>query len=271
MQHETFNPDRLNFKATLAIVKKIKTDRAYRDRHNLFFIEGVRNFVRLADNKFKFAVILYSEKLLTAPLARKLVRQLRRSGITTIKLTPEQYRHISNYPRASGIAAIALQHWSKLDSVSPCRNSCWVVLEKVNSPGNFGALIRTSEAVSGGGFILLGKSIDPFDPNVIRATMGALFEQNIIRTKHSSFKRWLNRHQCSVIGVSPDGKANFHQFKFPHKTLLFLGEEKRGLTSQQRELCQDLVSIPMTGKADSLNLAIAGSLLLYEVHRQTSS
>ncbi|MEL6927327.1 MAG: RNA methyltransferase [Cyanobacteria bacterium J06600_6] len=268
MQYETFNPDLLNLKATLAVVKRIKNDRAYRDRYNLFFIEGVRNFVRLADNKFKFAVILYSEKLLIAPLARKLVRQLRRSGITTIKLTPEQYRHISSYPRASGVAAVAYQHWSELNNISPCHNHCWVVLEKVNSPGNLGALIRTSEAVSGGGFILLGKSIDPFDPNVIRATMGALFEQNIIRTKHGTFKRWLGRRQYSLIGVSPDGKENFHQFKFPDQTLLFLGEEKKGLTSQQRELCQDLVSIPMTGKADSLNVAIAGSLLLYEVHRQ---
>lgn len=101
--------------------------------------------------------------------------------------------------------------------------------------------------------------------------MGALFEQNLIRTKYGSLKRWLNRHQCSVIGVSPDSQANFHHYDFPNKTLLFLGEEKKGLTLEQRELCQDFVSIPMTGKADSLNLAIAGSLLLYEIHRQTYS
>ena len=269
MQHETFNPERLDIAAILAITQRIKSDRTYRDRHHLFFIEGVRNFVRLADNKFKFAVVLYSEKLLIAPLARKLVRQLRRRGIFTVKLTPEQYRRISSYPRASGIAAIAHQHWSTLDNIISSHN-CWVVLEKVNSPGNLGTLIRTSEAAGGDGFILLGKSIDPFDPNVIRATMGALFEQSIIRSKHSSFKRWLHRHQCSLIGISPDGKANFHHYKFPPRTLLFLGEERKGLTLQQRELCQDLVSIPMRGKADSLNLAIAGSLLLYEVHRQTN-
>ena len=268
MQHEIFDSE-LSPTAILSTVKKLKSDRNYRDRHQLFFIEGVRNFVRLADNKFRFAVILYSEKLLTAPLARKLMRQLRRGGVTTVKLTPEQYRSISSYPRASGIAAIAYQHWRKLDRIIPQSNFCWTVLEKVNSPGNLGTLIRTSEAAGGSGFILLGKSIDPFDPNVIRATMGALFEQNLIRTKHSLFKWWLNRHRCSVIGVSPDGKANFHYFNFPDRTLLFLGEERNGLTLKQRELCQDFVSIPMTGKADSLNLAIAGSLLLYEVRRQT--
>ena len=161
MQHEIFDSE-LSPTAILSTVKKLKSDRNYRDRHQLFFIEGVRNFVRLADNKFKFAAILYSEKLLIAPLARKLVRQLRRSGVTTVKLTPEQYRSISNYPRASGIAAIAHQHWSTLNNITPHYDSCWLVLEKVNSPGNLGTLIRTSEASGGAGFILLGKSYRSF-------------------------------------------------------------------------------------------------------------
>ena len=270
MQHEPiFNPH-LNATTALTAVNKIKRDRTYRDRHQLFFVEGVRNFVRLADNKFKFAAILYSEKLLTAPLARKLVRQLRRSGVPTVKLTPEQYRHISSYPRASGVGAIAYQHWTELDRLNLQSNLCWILLERVNSPGNLGTLIRTSEAAGGGGFIFMGKSIDPFDPNVIRATMGALFDQNIIRTKHSVLQRWIDRHRCSVVGVSPDGASNFHSFNFAERTLLFLGEEKRGLTQQQRELCRDFVRIPIAGKADSLNLAVAGSLLLYEVYRRAN-
>ena len=269
MQHEPiFNHKTLDVNTVLATVQKIKRDRAYRDRYNLFFVEGVRNFVRLADNKFKFAVILYSEKLLTAPLARKLVRQLRRSQVPTVKLTPEQYRQISNYPRASGIAAIAHQHWTDLDRIVPQQNLCWILLEQVNSSGNLGTLIRTSEAVGGGGFIFVGKSIDPFDSNVIRATMGALFEQKIIRTKYNTLRRWLDRDRYSVVGVSPDGRSNFHSFNFAERTVLLLGEEKRGLTKQQRELCRDFVRIPIAGKADSLNLAVAGSLLLYEVYRQ---
>lgn len=141
------------------------------------------------------------------------------------------------------------------------------MLETVRSPGNLGTLIRTSEAVGGAGFIFIGKRIDPFDPDVVRASMGSLFTQNFVRTNLSTLDRWMQNHNCSAIGASPDGIADFHQFNYPHSTLLFLGEERQGLTKQQQDLCQHLVKIPMVGTVDSLNLAVAGSLLMYEVYR----
>jgi TrmH family RNA methyltransferase len=144
------------------------------------------------------------------------------------------------------------------------------VLEAVRSEGNLGSLIRTSEAISGAGFILVGPRIDPFAPAVVRASMGALFRQTLIRTNERSLRNWARRHRCRVIGASPDGSADLHRFDYPRPTILVLGEERRGLTPLQRDLCSDLVRIPMVGAADSLNLAVAGSLLLYEVYRARS-
>ena len=261
-----FNCDRLNSEVFSA-VSQLQSNRYFRDRHNLFYIEGVRNFIQVVESNFEIVTILYSEKLLIVPPARQLIRKLRRSGIKTIKLTPEEFRKISHTEKASGIAAIVSQRWTKLHQMSPQKGLCWTALEKVRSPGNLGTLIRTSEAIGGGGFILIGKNIDPYNPNVIRATMGALFHQKLIRTTYNSLDRWIRRHSCQVVGASPDGEVDFHRFRYPRSTILFLGEERKGLSKNQQDLCDRLVRIPMVGKSDSLNLGVAGSLLLYEVYK----
>jgi TrmH family RNA methyltransferase len=91
--------------------------------------------------------------------------------------------------------------------------------------------------------------------------------QTFIRTNDRSFRNWVRRHRCRVVGASPDGSADFHIFNYPRPTILVIG---RGLTPLQRDLCSDFVRIPMVGVANSLNLAVAGSLLIYEVCRARS-
>jgi RNA methyltransferase, TrmH family len=266
--NQCFDHSALNVEAKLARANRLHRDRHLRDTSKLFFIEGVRNFVRVIDHHFELETILYSEKLLTAPLARKLVRQARRDGVPTLSLTPEQFRQIAHNERASGVAAIVKQRWAKLSQISPQTGLCWVVLETVRSAGNLGTLIRTSAAVGGAGLILIGDRIDPFDPDVIRASMSGIFGQQFVRASLPQLSDWLKKHHCQAIGASPDGKLDLHQFDYPRSTVLFLGEERQGLTTQQRDLCHHLVRIPMVGDADSLNLGVAGSLFLYEVYRQ---
>ena len=252
---------------TLTKIKRLQTDQRYRDATGLFFVEGVRNFVQAVDNHFDITLIIYSERLLIVPLARKFVRRLRRNGITTVKVSPEEFRTISHTPRASGVGAIVKQQWANLNTILPQSNLCWIVLDQVRSDGNLGTLVRTSEAIGGAGFVLLNNSVDPYDPAVIRASMGAVFRQQFIRTNHQKLKRRIKNISYSVIGASPDGAHNFQQFSYPHSVFLMLGEERQGLTEEQREMCDHLVHIPMVGGADSLNLGVAGSLLMYEVYR----
>jgi RNA methyltransferase, TrmH family len=255
----------------LVHIQRLQRDCIYRQIHRSFYIEGVRNFIRAIDHHHQISAIVstivYSEKLLTAPTARKLVRQARRSGTPCVSLTPEQFRQISCTERTSGVGAILAQPWSRLSDISPRAGLCWIVLETVRSPGNLGTLIRTSEAFGGAGLILLGDRIDPFSPDVVRAAMGAMFCQTFVRTQVAALQSWVDQHQCMVMGASPDGTKSIHQVNYPHSTLLFLGEERQGLTQPQRSLCQQLVRIPMVGTADSLNVAIAGSLMMYEIYR----
>ena len=255
---------------TLTRIRKLQSDRRYRDQHRLFFIEGVRNFVAAVDQKFSFETLLYSEKLLTAPLARKFVRQLKRAGVPFARISPEAFRSISRAEHASGVAAILHQRIQTLEQIRPSRFPCWTVLSNVQSLGNFGTLLRTSAAIGAAGFILLGQHIDPYEPVVVRATMGALFKQTLVRTNVERFRRWIQTHHLSVIGASPDGVVEYDQVRYTRPTVLLLGNERSGLTHEQRSLCQHIVRIPMVAGSDSLNLAVAGSLLLYTVFRSTA-
>ena len=254
--------------ATLATIDKLCHSRAYRQATGLYFVEGVRHFVQAIEHHADIETLVWSEKLLTVPIARKLLREARRRGCPTVTLTPEQFRRISRTPRASGVGAVLRQHWVDLHTLKPASALCWTVLGQVRFAGNLGTLIRSSEAVGGGGFILLDGEADPFEPGAVRAAMGSLFRQRFVRTTTAALTRWLRAHRCCVVGASPDGAHDYRELTFSDQpVVLLLGEERKGLSAQQRGLCQKLVRIPIQGQVDSLNLAVAGSLLLYEVLR----
>jgi RNA methyltransferase, TrmH family len=272
MPHET-QPDQIasDAQTTLDEIRRLQADRTHRDARRMFFVEGVRNVVHAIESGFQIETLLYSEKLLIVPIARRLIRERRRTGVPTIEVSPESFRQISLTPRASGVGAVVAQRWSSLHHASPKAGLCWVLLEAIQSEGNLGSLIRTSEAVGGAGFILTGPLIDPYSPTVVRASMGGVFRQSFIRTNDRSLRNWVRRHRCRVVGAAPGGSADLHRFDFPRPTLLVLGEERQGLSPLQRGLCTNFVRIPMVGSADSLNLAVAGSLLMYEVYRTRSA
>lgn len=259
----------LEFAPILAKIKKLQCDQRYRNSKGLFFAEGVRNFVEAVDHNYPIDTIIYSEKLLINPIARKLVCRLKRDGTSFVRAAPEQFRSISQTERASGIAAIYRQQIQKLDLLKPGHHICWTVLSHIRSLGNLGTLIRTSAATGAGGFILIGDSIDPFDPNVVRATMGAIFKQTIVRTGAKQFQSWIKSHKLQVVGASPGGLIDYDKACYTSPTFLMLGNERSGLTPEEQLLCGQLVRIPMIEGTDSLNVAVAGSLLLYEVFRSS--
>jgi RNA methyltransferase, TrmH family len=268
MQDEIGSQHRqLEITTTLAAIERLQYDRRYRDTRRLFFVEGVRNFVEAVDHHFPFEALIYSEKLLISPIARKLVRRLKRSGVPFARVSPEQFRKVSKTERVSGVGAILRQRILKLEDIRLCDAQRWTVLSHVRSLGNLGTLIRTSAATGATGFILLGDSIDPFDPSVIRATMGAFSKQLFVRTTAEKLRDWLRTQNLQVIGASPDGAIVYDQVRYTFPLLLMLGGERNGLTEEQLSICDQIVCIPMVKGMDSLNLAVAGSLLMYEIFR----
>jgi TrmH family RNA methyltransferase len=196
-----------------------------------------------------------------------MVRRLKRDGTPFAGVSPEEFRKISITERASGIAAIFRQPILKLGEVTPGNSICWTAISDIRSLDNFGTLIRTSAAVGAGGFILIGERVDPFDPGVVRTSMGALFKQKLIRTNFKELQLWIRNHKLQVVGASPNGPVDYDKAGYKTGSIIMLGNERYGLTENEQALCQQLVRIPMVSGMDSLNVAVAGSLLLYEVFR----
>jgi TrmH family RNA methyltransferase len=156
-----------------------------------------------------------------------------------------------------------------LTELVPSKEDLYIALDAVQDPGNLGTILRTSDAVGGKGVILLDHSTDPFDLATVRGSMGAIFSQQLVKATLAEFGEWKKRCKCKVIGTSGAATHTYHQYPFSMPMVLLMGSERQGLTEAHVALCDDVVKIPMVGRSDSLNLAIATAVVLYEIFNQT--
>ncbi|HLZ58973.1 MAG TPA: RNA methyltransferase [Ktedonosporobacter sp.] len=239
-----------------------------RERTGLYYIEGLRFVSQAIARGVSIETLVVSRPLLKHPYAQRLIHQQQRIGTLVLEVTPAVLHSLSLVDDPQGIGAVVRQRWEPLQHIKVGEELCWIAHQFVRLPGNLGSILRTSEAVGGAGVILLDDTTDPYDPAVVRATMGAIFAQRFVRTNVAEFARWKQQHECMLVGTSPQATQDYHSTVYRRPTILLMGEERKGLTADLQALCDTMVRIPMVGQSDSLNLAIATSLLLYEVFNQ---
>ena len=257
------SPEDARFQEVHALVA-----RKVRDQKGLFFAEGLRFVAQAASHQAAVEAVLLVPKMLTHPLGHKLLRQMAVQGVPIWETTPELFLRLSRAEEPQWIGAVVRQRWESLDRAASSPGLCWVALDQVQSPGNLGTILRTGDAVGASGLILIGDAVDPFDPGCVRATMGAVFAQRFIRASPEKFAVWKRLTGCQLIGTSPHAKEDYRATAYPAPTVLFMGGEKKGLSPEMQRLCDTVVRIPMVGSSDSLNLAAATSVMLYEVFNQ---
>jgi RNA methyltransferase, TrmH family len=245
--------------------------RPLRDATNSCWIEGVRNFVQAFDAGISFECVVVSPVLLKSPLADMLVRRLRAKGTDRIRVTPEQFRSVSLAERASGIGAIVRQHWTSIEHAQTTRGLCWIVIEQIRNPGNLGTILRTCEATGVSGVIVVGPQCDPFDPVTVRGSMGGIFHLPLVRLAHDRFEAWVRTNGIELVGLSPSADRLWTDLPNSSKLGLVLGEERSGLSERLQALCRTTVRLPMTGRADSLNVGVAAGVMMYELVRRTAA
>jgi TrmH family RNA methyltransferase len=251
----------------LARLRLLRQQRLLRDKTQTFVIEGIRQFVQACDAGFTFDTLVVSDALLRHGLAGKLVRRLcRQPGVRRVALTPEQFRSISTLERASGVAGIVRQRWTRLDDARPGQVG-WLVVDHIRSAGNLGTILRTAEACGMSGVLFVDDACDPFDPAVVRASMGGVFHLQLVRTRPRELGFWLARHDVQTIGLSPSATQPWHTLPRGTSYAIALGEERAGLSSPLRRLCDAELRLPMSGHADSLNVAVAAGVMMYELVR----
>jgi TrmH family RNA methyltransferase len=251
-------------------IKRIRRlhERAERNRTGLFYVEGMRFVARAFRYHVPIEALVVCQSQLTHAFARHLARRQRLIGTPVLNVTPEVMATLALADEPQGIGAVVRQRWSSLESIDPWEADSWLMLETVRSPGNLGTILRTSEAVGASGLILVGDSVDPYDPATVRAGMGSLFSQSLVRTCLREFSQWRFRRRYTLVGTAPTGAMDYQAVDYHGPTVLLLGDERKGLSTELQAICDVMVRIPMAGETDSLNLSVAASLILYEVFNQ---
>ncbi len=152
------------------------------------------------------------------------------------------------------------------DAAAP--DALWVALEGVRDPGNLGSIIRTADAVGAGGITLIGNCCDPYSREAVRASMGSIFDVALARTSPEQFLAWAKSWPGDIVGTHLDAREDFRGVPYRAPALLVMGSEGPGLSPAIAAACSRLVKIPMAGRLDSLNLAVATALVLYEMRRE---
>lgn len=230
-------------------------------------IEGVRFLIAAADASADFVGLVICKRLLTSVVGRMIVRRLKRTGIPLVVVSEAELASVSRLQEGTGrgVIAIVRQRFQRIHSIR--KKELWLAVESVRSPGNLGTLLRTCLAVGARGVFVLGDT-DVHDPACVRATMGALPALAVVRTSARELVDAIRTSGATLIGAHPEAAHSYWDYRYRGATVLLVGTERTGISHELRAACDALVRIPMVGKLDSLNVAVAGSLVLYEVFAQ---
>lgn len=255
-------------KYTSSSVLRNLSSRRERDRSGWFFVEGLRFVSQAFEHHAPVQTLVTVPKMLTHPYAQALLRRAACAHVPVLEVSPEVFLHHSRAEEPQWIGAIVPQRWEPISGILPGDGLCWLAYDTVHSPGNLGTIIRTADAVGAAGLILIGNDVDPHNPATVRATMGALFAQRLVRTTPAEFDAWRRLHNCALVGTSPHAECDFQSVRYPRPLVLWMGGERQGLSPEQQSQCDLMVRIPMAGSSDSLNLAVATGVMLYELFHQ---
>jgi TrmH family RNA methyltransferase len=152
-----------------------------------------------------------------------------------------------------------------LDQIDRSTAPLWIVAQALRDPGNIGTILRTGDAVGAGGLILIDDCADPYSVEAVRASMGAIFTQQVASTRWEEFLPWLRSGDGQLVGTSLKATHDYLEAGYQQPCFLLIGNEQQGLPESYEAECDLLVKIPMAGRADSLNAAIAAAVMAFAV------
>jgi TrmH family RNA methyltransferase len=241
---------------------------AERERTGTYYIEGARIVAQAIQAGAEITLGVIAPGLLAGEHSLATVEALRATGAPVAELSSTEFEAISFKENLQGIGAVVRSGAGAIEDVPAGESRLWVALDGVGNPGNLGAIMRTCDAVGAAGLILIGHTTDPYHPAAIRASMGSLFALRVVRAGFDELVGWKQEHGYAVIGTTPLAEQEYRDLTYPERSILLMGSERLGLSPAQQAACDLLVSIPMVGTADSLNLGVATSIVLYEIFQQ---
>jgi RNA methyltransferase, TrmH family len=251
------------------LVKRIRAlaDRKHRRREGAFVVEGIQPVWRAVEAGWDVETLVVVPELLPESAA-EMVAQQRARGVRVAAVTAELAGRLTDRDRPPGLFAVVGSRGSELDALAVRPDAVFLALHQIGNPGNLGTVIRTADAAGAAGVILLGDAADPFAPAAVKASMGSLFAVPVVTVADpGAFLRWARAGGVTVLATSGYAERAHWSVDYRAPLAVLLGSEGDGLPTELLAGADQTVRIPMVGTAESLNLAVAAALMLYEARR----
>lgn len=243
-------------------------DKKVRRREGRFLAEGLRILTEALEAGHIPEILWFAAGRDSHPLVDRLVAAVHDADGEMIETSAEILAKISGKDNPQTVVGIYRDIDLPLIEIDRCRTDIWLVAQALRDPGNLGTMLRTGDAVGAGGLILIDDCTDPFSVEAVRASMGAVFTQTIVRTGWRDFIAWLRGGPGQLVGTSLEAECDYRAARYATPTFILSGNEAHGLPPEYAAACDALVKIPMLGRADSLNAAVATAVVAYEVLHQ---
>jgi RNA methyltransferase, TrmH family len=251
------------------LVKQVRglREKKNRRREGLFVAEGLRILTEARETG-RLPEILFYVGGTQHPLLAALIEATEAAGGDVVETNADIIGKLTAKDNPQTVIGVYRLFETGLEQIDRAEAPLWIVAQALRDPGNIGTILRTGDAVGAGGLILVDDCADPFSVEAVRASMGALFTQRIAAARWEEFLPWLRGGPGQLVGTSLDTDVDYQEPRYEAPCFILVGNEQAGLPEAYEATCDLLVKMPMLGKADSLNAAVATAVMAYEVVNQ---
>ena len=252
------------------IIKDIKalSDKKARQETGTFLAEGLKLVIDAIELGWTIRTLVYAKAAKGKPLVEQMAARTVASGGLVLEVNEKVLSSITRRDNPQMVVGIFDQRWKALKDIRPKPGETYVALDRVRDPGNLGTIIRTADAAGASGVIMVGETTDPFSLETVRATMGSVFAVPVTHASVDEFLAWKKNAGVSVVATHLAGAVVSRTIDYKKKpVVLLMGNEQSGLPEALASQADALARIPQQGRADSLNLAVATAVMLFEARR----
>ena len=252
------------------IIKDIKalSQKKGREETGTFMAEGLKLVIDALELGWAINTLIYAKNAKDKPLVTKVAARTVAAGGLVLEVSEKVLSAITRRDNPQMVVGVFKTKWRSLSDIRPAANETYIALDRVRDPGNLGTIIRTADAAGASGVILVGECTDPFSLETVRATMGSVFALPVTRATPEEFLAWKKGAGVSVVATHLAGAVDYRTVDYKKKPVVVLmGNEQQGLPDQLAKDADQLARIPQAGLADSLNLAVATAVMLFEARR----
>jgi len=248
-------------------VKRLRSlrDKKARRSERMFLAEGLRILAEAYDSGLLPEIVAFSPEGARHPLASQIIAATEAAGGEAIETTADILSKMSGKDNPQMVIGAYRQPDTAIERIDRSAAPLWIAAQALRDPGNIGTILRTGDAAGAGGLILIDDCADPFSVEAVRASMGAVFTQKLATARWLDFLAWLRSGDGQLVGTSLKASTDYLEARYDKPCFLLIGNEQQGLPPDYEDECDLLVKIPMSGRADSLNAAIAAGVMAFAV------